>query len=155
VLTIGPDVSPELHTHGRFQSVLFATDFSEGSRHALPYALRFAIESQARLTLLHVLEEGSVSALYLHDRLLAHAQEELRRMLPEQGKLASSAGVEVASGYAVEEILRIAHKHQADLIVMGVHKSTGLGARTSAHLPWTIAQSVVCHAHCPVLTVRG
>jgi nucleotide-binding universal stress UspA family protein len=155
VLTIGPDVSPDLHTRGRFESVLFATDFSEGSRHALPYALGFAIESQAHLTLLHVLEEGSVSALYLHDRLLSHAQHELERMLPEQGKLASPPSVEVASGYAVEEILRVSRKCQADLIVMGVHKSSGLGARTSAHLPWTIAQSVVCHAHCPVLTVRG
>lgn len=155
VLTIGPDVPPDLLTHGRFQSVLFATDFSEGSRHALPYALGFAMESQARLTLLHVLEEGSVSALYLHDRLLSHARAQLEGMLPEQGKLTSPPGVEVASGYAVEEILRAAREHQADLIVLGVHKSSGLAARTCAHLPWTIAQSVVCHAHCPVLTVRG
>jgi hypothetical protein len=27
--------------------------------------------------------------------------------------------------------------------------------RTSAHLPWATAYEVVCHAHCPVLTVRG
>jgi nucleotide-binding universal stress UspA family protein len=155
VLTIGPDVSPELHTRGRCKSVLFATDFSGSSRHALPYALDFAMESQARLTLLHVLEEGSVSALYLHDQLLSHAEQELKKMLPGQGKLTLLSGVEVASGYAVEEILRVARKCQADLIVLGVHKSSGLGARTSAHLPWTIAQSVACHARCPVLTVRG
>jgi nucleotide-binding universal stress UspA family protein len=155
VLTIGPDVPPALLTHGRFQSVLFATDFSEGSRHALPYAIAFATESQAQLTLLHVLEEGSVTAVYLHDHLLSHARAELQRMVPEPGKLFSPPGVEVASGYPVEEILRAARKCQADLIVLGVHKSSGLGARTSAHLPWTIAHSVVGHAQCPVLTVRG
>ena len=40
-----------------------------------------------------------------------------------------------------------------DLIVMGV-RATAL-PRTSAHLPWATAYDVVCHAHCPVLTVRG
>ncbi|HWR16915.1 MAG TPA: universal stress protein [Terriglobales bacterium] len=155
VLTIGPDVPPNLLTHGRFQSVLFATDFSEGSRHALPYASGFAQESQARLTLLHVLEEGSVSAAYLHEHLLANARKQLEEMLPAAANLTSSPDVEVVRGYPVEEILRAAHKHQADLIVLGVHKSSGLGARASAHLPWTIAQSVVSHANCPVLTVRG
>ena len=155
VLTIGPDVPPTLLTHGRFQSVLFATDFSGGSRHALPYAVGFAQESRARLTLLHVLEEGSVSAAYLHEQLSAHAHEQLDEMLPVTAQLASPVDVEVVNGYPGEAILRIARKIDTDLIVLGVHKSGGLGARTSAHLPWTIAQSVVGHAKCPVLTVRG
>ena len=155
VLTIGPDVSPNLLTHGRFQSVLFATDFSAGSLHALPYAVAFAQESHARLTLAHVLEEGSVAALYLHEQLSANARKRLEEMVPVHSQIASPTDVEVVSGYPVEEILRIARKNQCDLIVLGVHKSSGVGAVTSAHLPWTIAQSVVCHAKCPVLTVRG
>lgn len=155
VLTIGPDVPPDLLTHGRFQSVLFATDFSAGSQHALPYAIAFAQESQARLTLLHVLEEGSVTAMYLHDHLAQNARKQLEEMIPVQSRFTSPPDVEVVSGYPVEEILRIARKNQSDLIVLGVHKSSGMGARTSAHLPWTIAHSVVCHAKCPVLTVRG
>lgn len=155
VLTIGPDIQPALLTHGRFQSVIFATDFSEGSRHALPYAVAFAQESQAHLTLMHVLDEGSVTAVYLHAELAMQAKSRLQQMAREYLSSGVAFDIEIADGYPVEQILRIARKNQSDLVVLGVHKSSGIGARASAHLPWTIAQSVVCHAKCPVLTVRG
>jgi nucleotide-binding universal stress UspA family protein len=155
VMTIGPDIEPKLLTQGRFESVLFATDFSAGSKHALPYALGFAVESHARLTLLHVLEEGTMAAMYLHQQLAKSAREQLDAMVPPDANVVLPPDVEVVSGYPVEEILRMARKNQADLIVLGVHKASGIGARTSAHLPWTIASTVVCHAKCPVLTVRG
>lgn len=155
VMTIGPDIEPKLLTHGRFQSVLFATDFTEGSKHALPMALGFALESQAHFTILHVLEEGSMAAMYLHKQLAKGAREQIEAMVPAQIRVSSPPDVEVVSGYPVEEILRVARKNQADLIVLGVHKASRVGARTSAHLPWTIASTVVCHAKCPVLTVRG
>lgn len=155
VMTIGPDIEPKLLTHGRFESVLFATDFTEGSKHALPMALGFAQESRAHFTMLHVLEEGSVAAMYLHEQLAKNAREQIDAMVPAQVRVSSPPDVEVVSGYPVEEILRVARKNQADLIVLGVHKASSIGARTSAHLPWTIASTVVCHAKCPVLTVRG
>jgi nucleotide-binding universal stress UspA family protein len=155
VMTIGPEVEPKLLRHGCFESILLATDFSAGSKHALPYALGFAEESHARLTLVHVLDEGSVAAIYLHQQLAKTARAQLQAMLPVKINLKQPPDVEVVSGYPVEEILRIARKNQADLIVLGVHKASRLGAHTSAHLPWTIAHTVVCHAKCPVLTVRG
>jgi nucleotide-binding universal stress UspA family protein len=155
VMTIGPDIEPKLLTHGRFESVLFATDFTAGSKHALPMALGFAQESHARFTMLHVLEEGSMAAMYLHEQLAKSAREQIGALIPAQVRVSSPPDVEVVSGYPVEEILRVARKNQADLIVLGVHKASRVGARTSAHLPWTIASTVVCHAKCPVLTVRG
>jgi nucleotide-binding universal stress UspA family protein len=155
VMTIGPEIEPKLLTHGRFESVLFATDFTAGSKHVLPHALGFAAESHARLTLLHVVEEGSVAAMYLHEQLSRNAREQLKAMVPAHPNVEFSPDVEVISGYPVEEILRVASKNQADLIVLGVHKASSLGSRTSSHLPWTIASTVVYHAKCPVLTVRG
>lgn len=155
VMTIGPDIEPKLLTRGRFESVLFATDFTAGSLHALPYALGFAAESHARLALLHVLEEGSVTAMYLHEQLAKNALKQLEAMVPAHLNIELPPDVEVVSGYPVEEILRMARKNQSDLIVLGVHKASSFGSRTSAHLPWTIASTVVCHAKCPVLTVRG
>lgn len=154
VMTIGPDVEPTPLAHGRFHSILFATDFSEGSKKALPYALGFAQESQARLTLIHVIGEGSVTAMYLHDQLMKQSRAQLDAMVPAQG-VSFPLDLEVVSGYPVEEILHFAQKNQVDLIVLGVHKASRFGAHTSAHLPWTIASTVVCHAKCPVLTVRG
>jgi nucleotide-binding universal stress UspA family protein len=155
VMTVGPDIEPKLLTHGRFESILFATDLTAGSKLALPYALGFAAESHARFTLLHVLEEGSVAAMYLHEQLAKNARKQLETMVSAHLNIEFPPDVEVVSGYPVEEILRMARNHQADLIVLGVHKASSLGSRTSAHLPWTIASTVVCHAKCPVLTVRG
>ena len=155
VMTIGPSESPALLTHGRFQSVLFATDFSAGSLLALRYAVAFVRESHAKLTLMHSIEQGSVTALYLHDRLMADARKHLEQLVPANLEIPFAPEIEAVPGYAVEEILRLAEKKQADLIVLGVHKSSMLGARTSAHMPWTIAQTVAAHAKCPVLTVRG
>jgi len=57
VLTIGPSVRNGAHNGGRFHNILYATDFSTEADAAAPYALSFAEESQARLTLLHVLPE--------------------------------------------------------------------------------------------------
>lgn len=155
VLTIGPGVDANALVHNRFESILFATDFEQGSAHALPYAIAFALETRARLILLHSIDEGSVNVSYLHEHLQSEARARLAEMLPGGSVSSFTTDVEVVSGYPVEEILRIARKNQCDLIVMGVHKSKGLGAHASAHLPWTIAHSVVCHAPCPVLTVRG
>jgi len=153
VMTIGPCESPALLTHGKFQSVLFATDFKDASLHALRYAIAFAQESQAKLTLMSAVEEGSVTGVYLHDRILAETGRRLQQLIPADPKF--NFEIEVATGYVVEEILRMADRKQVDLIVLGVHKSGALGARASAHLPWTIAQTVAAHAKCPVLTVRG
>jgi nucleotide-binding universal stress UspA family protein len=155
VMTVTPWEPATLLTQGRFQSVLFATDFSHGSMHALPYAIGFAQESRARLTLLHIVEESSVSALYMHERLIAESRQRMEKIVAAQAELAIAPEIEVESGFPIDQILHLASKKKADLIVMGVHQSHGWGARASAHLPWTIAQTVVCRAKCPVLTVRG
>jgi nucleotide-binding universal stress UspA family protein len=155
VLTIGPYIESTLLTQGRFKSVLFATDFSAGSKHALPYAVGFAQESGASLTLMHAVEEGSVASMCLYEELVRNARAQLAEMVRVDTSLLNPPNIEVVSGYPVEEILRNARKRQTDMIVLGVHKSTGFVARTSAHLPWTIASTVVRHAKCPIITVRG
>ena len=155
VMTVGPDEPSALLTHGRFQSILFATDFSAASRHALSYAVAFARESQAPLTILHVVEESSVTALYLRDEIMESARQRLQKLLPDVKGLERDPEIELVNGFPSDEILRVAGEKHADLIVMGVHKSSGFGARASSHLPWTTAYTVVGHAQCPVLTVRG
>jgi nucleotide-binding universal stress UspA family protein len=155
VLTVGPEVKSSMLSHGRFRSIVYATDFSSGSLSALPYALGFATESQAKLVLLHTIEAGSVSAIYLHERITQESRRRLAELVPPNVELPTPPELLVANGYPVEEILRTADENNADLIVLGVHKASGLAARTSAHLPWTIANGVVGHANCPVLTVRG
>lgn len=81
---------------------------------------------------------------------------ESRRLLDEQVRRIEAAGGTVARahldlGRPDERIVRLAEEIGAGLIVMG---SRGLGGMRRVLLG-SISDSVVRHAHCPVLVVRG
>ena len=57
VLSVGPNVACKPNGEIQFQHILFATDFSEDSLAALPYAISLAEEDQAQLAMLHVIEQ--------------------------------------------------------------------------------------------------
>ena len=151
VLTVGPDALRTLFDHQRLSHVLFATDFSESSQHALSYALALAEENNAELTLLHTLEQLQPMPMQYARELLADYRKRLWNMLPDEAGLWCKPQVTVAVGAPADEIVRLAHDRQVDLIVMGAHTA---GAAAN-HLPWTVVHSVVRHARCPVLTVRS
>lgn len=152
VLTVGPSVNPETLSHGQFRSILYATDFSTASQHALTYAIWFARESGAQLHLLHVMLEEMVTAFYLHDEIEHNCKERLGRLIQPELML-TPPEVIVSTGMPAEEIVKQATIANADLIVMGIHGSGWTGAHASAHIPWSVANAVVAHAPCPVLTV--
>ena len=151
VLTIGPDVAPSLVDRDQLSYILFATDFSEGSLLALPYALSLAEENNAELTLMHVMEELQPLPVKYSKELLADYRQRLWDLVPEDANLWCKPQVAVEFGEAAGSIVREAHDRQVDLIVMGVHR----GGTVVSHLPWTVVHSVVRHARCPVLTTRG
>ena len=151
VLTIGPDVAPSLVDRDQLSHILFATDFSEGSLLALPYALSLAEENNAELTLMHVMEELQPLRVKYSKELLADYRQRLWDLVPEDANLWCKPQVAVEFGEAASSIVREAHDRQVDLIVMGVHR----GGTVVSHLPWTVVHSVVRHARCPVLTTRG
>jgi nucleotide-binding universal stress UspA family protein len=76
------------------------------------------------------------------------AEEEVRKIEGAGGKVEM---VHVAVGHPDSEILRIAEEIGADLVVVG---SRGLGPLRRA-LMGSVSESVVRHAHCSVLVVRG
>jgi nucleotide-binding universal stress UspA family protein len=154
VLTVGPSVDPESLSHGQFLSILYATDFSTGSQQALAYAVSFARESGAQLHMLHVMAEEMVTAFYLHDEMEHNCKERLMQMIPP-GLMPIPPDIIVSTGMPPEEIVKQAMITNADLIVMGIHASGWTGAHASAHIPWSVANAVVAHAPCPVLTVCG
>jgi len=149
VMTVGPRASSNETKSANFRQILFATDFSQGSLNALPYALSLAEENQAELTLLHFIP--MVPSLH-QDMVRAEGENRLRALIPPDAEDWCKPHCVVAFEFPAEGILALAAERNADLIVMGVRAR---GARSSAHLPWAIAYEVVCHAPCPVLTVRG
>lgn len=150
VLTVGPQASQKAVAFENWRCILFATDFSAGSLNALPYALSLAEENQASLILLHLIPLMPVEQ---QEEVLQSARERLQLLIPPEATAWCKPEYLVGFDFPAEGILRTAEQRGADLIVMGVRAA---GApRVTAHLPWAIAHEVVCHAHCPVLTVRG
>lgn len=151
VVTVGPHVTPECFEQGRLRRILFASDLSPSSMHALPFVSLLAQQHQASLTFLHVLASAvpdtEFSATGFVGRELDEARAELRQFVPA----GSNADVVVEVGIADEVIVRVARAQNASLIVMGLHAQSVFAA---THLPWSTAHRVVCDAHCPVMTVR-
>lgn len=148
VLTVGPHVARPQEP-ATFRSIIAAIDFSVGSLQALPYALSLAEENQAELVLLHVIPLVPIEH---QESVAASARTRLEELLPADASDWCRPECLVRFEFPAEGILNLAETRHADLIVMGVHRGAPLA---SAHLPWATAYEVVCHAICPVLTVRG
>jgi len=154
VLTVGPHSSAAPKSVGEITRILLATDFGPESLAAANYAISLAQECQAYLTLLHVIDAPRTGDLVHPSELSSSSARMLRNLVPPQAELWCVPDYVVEHGAPAEKILEIAAKRNAELIVLGVHKPTGLyGAAT--HLPMAVAHKVVSLAPCPVLTVRG
>lgn len=153
VLTVGPSVRGGIHGGARFHSILFTTDFSTRSCAALPYALSLAQENQARLTLLHVLQDNGLGAPSLNQTIMAAAASKLKGLIPEGTDNWCRPEILVEGGEPASRIFDVASRQGADLIVLGVRSIAG-PSRAAIHLGRATAHKVVAHAPCPVLTVR-
>lgn len=136
--------------------ILVALDGSEEATAAVRTAARLASASE-----LHVVHVGELMPVYHPERHgyltrydTIHA--EARRLLDEQVEQLRAGGVQIAQahlqmGYPDREIVAIAEELGAGLVVVG---SRGLGGMRRA-LVGSVSDSVVRHAHGPVLVVRG
>ena len=68
VLTIGPDVKRNELAAGKLRRVIYASDLSAASLHALPYAIWLAADYGAEITCLHVIEEITALPVYYREQ---------------------------------------------------------------------------------------
>ena len=145
----------------RIERILVPIDFSPCSRAALEHATLVSASFGATIDVLHVWEPPGfipVDTMIIEgerERTLAEfARTRAGQLMEELLAAIESRGVPVrgrlASGPPVETILEMA-RHDYDLIVMGTHGHTGL----RHFLAGSVAEKVVRHAPCPVLTVRA
>jgi nucleotide-binding universal stress UspA family protein len=140
--------------------ILLATDGSEEAELAALRAVDLADATDSELHVVHVgvvpiLLETYPGTLGYDRKLYEQIEEvsrELLRKLSWRVKAAGGtvAGTHLRMGEVDLEIVALAEELQADLIVMG---SRGLGGVRRA-LMGSVSDSVVRHAHCPVLVVR-
>jgi nucleotide-binding universal stress UspA family protein len=139
------------------KTIVAPTDFSECSLDAMRYAIGLAEVFSARVVFLHVMEQlGYEPELSLTP---AGIRPDVTRMVAEMMHdyvdRVRAQGIEVEwhleIGTPFAEIRGAAERHHADLIVIGTHGRTGL-----AHvLLGSVAERVVQHAPCPVLTIKA
>jgi len=156
VLTVGPN-SYTFDFDKTSPKFLFATDFGEGSLSALPHAISFANHLGARLTLLHVVpapipKHPASDILLMRDSARKACLRKLEELLRGEEELALPPEFIVRFGLPSEKILLEALELKADLIFMGLRRSSHIPG--ASHTPWTTAYDVACCAGCPVLTVR-
>ena len=135
---------------GLFQHILCATDFSDTAAKAVKYAEHLAIESDAELLLLHAFDDPATMSLagQLHPRDI-RSEQQLNSLLVDSPYADKIHRLQHA-GDPGEVICWMAQDRHCDLIVMGTHGRTGL-----RHLLFgSVAEYVLRHARCPVLTIR-
>ena len=142
----------------RFQlkNILVPIDFSECSKKAIVYALPYAQEFRAKITLLYVAnfhyatsEGGSAEAVVSEQQHIERAKIELLNLARELPSCLETKTAVVA-GKPFEEIVATAEVLNADLIIIGTH-----GAMGQRHeILGSTAERVARYANCPVLIVR-
>ena len=141
--------------------ILVPVDFSPHSDLALRYAAELASRLEASVELLHVVDDPtatgtSTSEVPVPDlpdplkNVIAAAEGQLEDRRAVAGPSRVRTTIRVRTGRPVETITNYAHAVGSNLIVMGTHGRSGLAQRCMG----SVAEHVVRHASCPVVTVR-
>jgi nucleotide-binding universal stress UspA family protein len=149
-------------------TILLATDGSREAELGAHTAVDLAEKTHSELHIVYVGAEGFYETPLVdfatleptgvareYPDLMSDIERTERELLDEEVEKVRSAGGTVAQahlsmGRAASEIVDVAEEIEAGLIVMG---STGQGGIRRALLG-SVSESVVKHAHCPVLVVR-
>lgn len=130
------------------RTILFCTDFSEHSQRAIGYALSLAMEFNAELTMLHVLEDTGASEDF--QSATATALDQLEKLAPDEVRNWCTVKTAVRLGKPYQEIIQVALERQADLVILGVRGRNTLDLA----LFGSTTHRVIQLGSCPVLAVH-
>jgi nucleotide-binding universal stress UspA family protein len=145
----------------KLRNILFPTDYSELSKHALTYVRSFAESYKADVHILHVVDEAYQYWMAMGpnmmpvgpppEDLVELGKKESARFVAEHfadSKFAIHQAVVLGRPFI--EIVRYARDNNVDLIILGTHGRSGL----KHALLGSVAERVVRKAPCPVMTIR-
>ena len=142
----------------RIDRIIAPVDFSPHSALAVAYGRELATELDAELEVVHVVEESVYPEFYYpvvtsqsiaSGATVEQVEESLREWLTEDGDAGDTA-IRVLAGRAALEIADLSRGDDSDLIVIASHGRTGF----QRVLMGSVAEGVVQHATCPVITVK-
>ena len=142
-----------------FKTILFATDFSEGSDFAFQSALSLARKFDGKLILIHIINEPvdlrgfyvpHISFDKLEEEIEQGAEKLMEKFCRSHMQDFNNYESIVSPGIPYDEIIKKAVTFNADLIVLGTHGRTGLD-----HVLFgSTAEKVVRKSPIPVMTIR-
>lgn len=145
----------------KIKHILVPSDFSDTARQALAHAISLAHRYNAKITLLHVVtifdddpynpKQTFPDLDDYYDHIQRRAGEKIKSTISK--KIIENLQIEymVLRGFSpYEEILSFAADNNVDLITMGTHGRN----RLASFFLGSVAEKVVRHATCPVLTTK-
>ena len=143
-------MTPQREPAVRIAKILFATDFSEVSAKALPYAAAFARRFAAELCVVHVLGDGEPQQdTAAVAQLRREAEARTNRLLEGAHFRGVRHQVVLAEGEILPALASVAEQRGADLLVLGMHGRHGLAKA----LLGSVADEILRLAQVPVLVV--
>lgn len=142
----------------KLQKIICALDLSEHSKTVAEYACMLAKAMNASIVAVYAaptltqytgfhVPPNTIDSFV--GEIVSGAEKAMSQFVSENFEGVETKA-EVVVGYAAEEILEIAEKEEADLIVMGTHGRKGI----DRILFGSVAERVVKNSHLPVLTIR-
>lgn len=128
------------------RKIVVATDLSDRSDRAIARALRLSSELNAECVCISIVDDSLSQALAAE--MKARAESSLRSMLNDGG--AVDVPIDVRLGDVVPGILGLAVEHDADILVMGLHRRRNFMDSVRE----TTMERVVAMSSRPVLLVR-
>ena len=142
------------------EKILIPVDFSEHSQNALVNAKEIAKSYEAKIHLLHIIEEtihpayslsGKSSIFDIVPNIKEDCEKRLKKMISEKIGDEVKTEIHIVSGQAANEIINFAKNNSMDLIVIATHGLTGL----EHLLLGSTTEKVVRMASCPVFTIKS
>jgi nucleotide-binding universal stress UspA family protein len=139
----------------RLKNILYATDFSEASRAALPMVAAIARKYGSHVFAAHVWAPLPYSMVAPEELSALEGKEEsdAREVLEKFVHIRELEGLPITPilkcGDAVRELPRIVHEHHIDLAILSTHGRTGF----KRLLMGSVAEELFRSLPCPVLTV--
>ena len=139
-----------------FKRILVPIDLSDRNARTLRTALTMASLSQARVTLLHIVQRiqdipfAEMQPFY--QRLVATSERQLAEAAKPFAAQRLLVRTQVLVGDPAREIVRIALANKIDLVVMGSHKVNP--ARRKSRGWGTTSYKVGIFCQCPILLIK-
>jgi len=160
VLSVRGDADDRVESSPRIvDRILVPVDFSDPSREALRTAKEWAALYDASIDVLHVVAEriqpafytGGVQSIYdMEPDIEQKMMDRLEAFVGDTGGPERAIRPHVIVGNAAPDIAEFVDTESIDLVAMSTHGRTGL----DRFLLGSVAEKIIRHVHCPVLTMK-